>query len=64
MLIEAELMKHPNIKEAVVFGFPIADDRIGDLPTAAIIVKDAHKYNEQDVIDFMKGDCYSFTKLK
>lgn len=46
-------MEFPGIIQAVVFGVYQGID--GDVPTAAIVVKDIHKIITKDVVQFING---------
>lgn len=53
MIIETELIKHPNIIEAVVFGVPSETD--GEYPTAAVVVKDKNSFDEDEIKKYIQG---------
>lgn len=53
VLIESELLKHPNVSQVTVFGVPTETE--GEHPTAAVILKNSDTFNEQELVEFIKG---------
>lgn len=54
IIIEKELLEHPNVKEAVVFG--VLTDIHGEYPTAAVTVYDKEKFDKQELKQFIQGN--------
>jgi long-chain acyl-CoA synthetase len=50
--VEAQLLEHPAIAEAIVFGIPHATK--GALPAAAIVLKHGAHASEQQLLDWSR----------
>lgn len=53
VIIEKELLEHPNVKEAVVFG--VLTDIHGEYPTAAVTVYDKKKFDKRELKQFIEA---------
>src|SRR5690625_568959 len=51
--IELELAQMEEIAAAAVFG--VADEKWGEVPRAAVVVRDGHELTEQDVLSYLDG---------
>ena len=51
--IELELAQMESIAAVAVFGVP--DEKWGEVPRAAVVVRDGHELTEQDVLSFLDG---------
>ena len=55
--LEAMLMTHKSVQDAGVVGRK--DERVGELPTAFVVVKQNHRVTEQQLTDYVAGNgCY------
>jgi acyl-CoA synthetase (AMP-forming)/AMP-acid ligase II len=50
--VEASLMEHPDVVEAAVVGLP--DERSGEVPAAAVRVRDGASVTGQDLVDWAR----------
>lgn len=51
--IEQELAQLESIASVAVFG--VSDDRWGEVPRAAVVVREGHELTEQDVLSYLDG---------
>ncbi|XP_044269360.1 4-coumarate--CoA ligase 1-like [Tribolium madens] len=61
--IEAVLLEHPAIKEAVVFGIPQSEEE-GELPAACVVLKENCNVNKQQIEEFVAGRVSDYEKLR
>ncbi len=56
--MEAALYGNPDVAEAAVFGAP--DERLGEVPVAAIHVRNGSSLDEADLREFLEGKLAAF----
>lgn len=61
--IEAVLLEHPAIKEAVVFGLPRSEEE-GEVPAACVVLKKHCNVNKQQIEDFIAARVSDYEKLR
>lgn len=52
--LEALLCAHPSIQDAAVIGLK-ADENVGEVPKAFVVVKPEHKMDEKDILQFVES---------
>ncbi|KAL0867841.1 hypothetical protein ABMA27_008539 [Loxostege sticticalis] len=60
--VEAEILKHPGVHDAVVVGLP--DLECGDLPTAFVVTHPGHKVTAQEIKDIVKENLTDSKQLR
>ncbi|KAJ3664401.1 hypothetical protein Zmor_008576 [Zophobas morio] len=61
--IEAVLLEHPGIKEAVVFGTPKSEEE-GEVPTACVILKEKGCVREEEIEEFVEKRVSDYERLR
>jgi 4-coumarate--CoA ligase len=61
--IEAVLLEHPAVKEAVVFGFPRSEEE-GEVPMACVVLKDKCTAVKKEIEDFVATRVSDYEKLR
>lgn len=51
--LEALLLKHADVKDAVVFGIP--NEQAGELPAAFVVLKPGKRLTEKELKDYVSG---------
>ncbi|XP_049875375.1 uncharacterized protein LOC126373311 isoform X2 [Pectinophora gossypiella] len=60
--LESVLKEHPAVLDAGVIGIP--DARTGEVPKAFVVLKEGHKENKEDILDFVKERVADFKRIK
>lgn len=58
--VETAILKHPAIKEAVVFGVP--DSKWGETIKAVCVLKEGERLNEMELVEFVAGRIARYKK--
>ncbi|RZB38879.1 4-coumarate--CoA ligase 1-like, partial [Asbolus verrucosus] len=61
--IEAVLLEHPAVKEAVVFGIPRTEEE-GEVPAACVILKEKYNINKKEIEEFVAARVSDYEKLR
>ncbi|XP_060804236.1 uncharacterized protein LOC106130289 [Amyelois transitella] len=60
--LEHLLKEHPAVLDAGVVGFP--DPKTGEVPKAFVVLKDGHKVDPRNIIDFVSERVAEFKRIK